>query len=112
MEMTNEQFEASAEPTTGPTGESVPALEGDGGETASDFYDADRPPFEERPEKPKPPPAPAGPQAPPAGALGSRELQVRAGSAVVVALLALLLLRRRRRSHGHLSRRARRALSR
>ena len=112
--MTDEQDGRVTEPTIDPVGETVPGAEAcdaeaSGGESASDLYDADRPPFEERPEKPKAPPA--APVAPQAGRLSSREVQVRAGAAAGVVLLGVLLLRHRRRPD-HISRRARRATGR
>jgi len=98
MEITNQD----ADPTTDAIGEPVPAASGTDGESASDFYDADRPPFGELPEKPAKAPSVAGGAAgavpADAGAATSRRLQVRAGAAVVAALVALVLLRRARRS--------------
>ncbi len=97
MEITNQD----ADPITDAIGDPVPAASGTDGESASDLYDADRPPFGELPEKPEkaPPVAGGAAGAVPADAGGavSRRLQVRAGAAVVATMVALVLLRRRAR---------------
>lgn len=111
MEMTNPEVDQSTEPTIDPLGEATAGAGAANGGSASDIYDADRPPFEERPEKPKARPAAVAAPVDEAGSPVSPEM-VRAAAAVVVGLVALLFVRRRRhrrRGRGHVSRRARRA---
>ena len=113
MEITDQDMDRTADPSTDPIGDptgdpspTAPAPGGSSGsgpldsngERASDFYDADRPPFEELPEKPRKSPTPGAATVPlDAEPPMKRQARARVGAAAFVTLLALLLLRHRRR---------------